>query len=111
MKEKKLKMKENLEKTRAKRLQDQAEDLPDQRRSPIPRTKDRSEGPEEKGRKDAKNETGSQRDDPSAPHERSSREWTFSTTKRQRREQSKQKLKDNPAILKAEQKFGGRKSR
>ena len=39
--EMKLKMKENLEKTRAKKLQDQADDLLDQKRSPIPRTKDR----------------------------------------------------------------------
>ena len=109
MMKKKWKMRKNLEKTRAKMLRKQAEDLPDQRRSPNPRTKDRRARRKRPQR--CKNETGSQRDDPSAPHERSSREWTFSTTKRQRREQAKQKLKDNPAILKAEQKFGGRKSR
>ena len=100
MKEKKLKLKTNLEKTRVKKLRDLCGQ--------------EIEEPKEKGRKDAKNEAGGQRYDPSSSNERGSGERTLSTTKRQRRKQQKQqkqKLKDNPAILKAEQKFGGRKTR
>ena len=104
MMEKKWKTKKNLEKTRAKKLQDQVDDLLDQKRSPSPRTKDRE------GREARENETSCQRDNSSSNNERGARERTFPTKKRQRRKQSKQKLTDNLAILKAEQKFGGRKN-
>ena len=70
----------------------------------------KSEGPEKKGREARKDETSGQRYDPSSSNERGSGKWTLSTKKRKRRKQSKhqkQKLEDNPAILKAEQKFGG----
>ena len=84
MKEKKLNLKTNLEKTRVKKLQ---KSTIFSVKSAIRFRGQKIEEPEEKGFEARKNEKGCQRDNPSAFNERGSREWTFPTKKRKRRKQ------------------------